>query len=186
MPAPEQRRRAQLFVQKWQQKAGYAKYQTQAFWRELLRDVLDMPEASELIQFEAPVQFSAKDDSGSTHTSFIDALLPEAHVLIEQKSASRDLSKKAKQSDGSNLSPFAQAVRYDENLPLSQRARYIVICNFKQFAIYDREQPHTPPEVIKLEDLADNLERHASRPKITSGLAKPQQALRASCLLSLR
>ena len=49
MPAPEQRRRAQLFVQKWQQKAGYAKYQTQAFWRELLRDVLDMPEASELI-----------------------------------------------------------------------------------------------------------------------------------------
>lgn len=159
MTAQEQRRRAQLFAQKWQQKAGYEKGQTQAFWLELLRDVLDMPEASEHIQFEVPVQFSAKDDSGSIHTSFIDALLPEAHVLIEQKSASRDLSTKAKQSDGSNLSPFAQAVRYDENLPLSQRARYIVICNFKQFAIYDREQPHTPPEVIKLEDLSDNLER---------------------------
>ncbi len=176
MPAPEQRRRAQLFVQKWQQKAGYAKYQTQAFWRELLRDVLDMPEASELIQFEAPVQFSAKDDSGSTHTSFIDALLPEAHVLIEQKSASRDLSKKAKQSDGSNLSPFAQAVRYDENLPLSQRARYIVICNFKQFAIYDREQPHTPPEVIKLEDLADNLERLSFLTAIGDGQNNPRFA----------
>ena len=176
MTAQEQRRRAQLFAQKWQQKAGYEKGQTQAFWLELLRDVLDMPEASEHIQFEVPVQFSAKDDSGSTHTSFIDALLPEAHVLIEQKSASRDLSKKVKQSDGSTLSPFAQAVRYDENLPLSHRARYIVICNFKQFAIYDREQPHTPPEVIKLEDLSDNLERLSFLTNIGDGQTNPRFA----------
>ena len=49
MATHTQHKRAQLFAQKWQQKAGYAKYQTQAFWRELLRDVLDMPEASELI-----------------------------------------------------------------------------------------------------------------------------------------
>ena len=69
MTAQEQRRRAQLFAQKWQQKAGYEKGQTQAFWLELLHEVLDMPEASEHIQFEVPVQFSAKDDSGSTHTS---------------------------------------------------------------------------------------------------------------------
>lgn len=66
MATHTQHKRAQLFAQKWQQKAGYAKYQTQAFWRELLRDVLDMPEASELIQFEAPVQFSAKDRWVST------------------------------------------------------------------------------------------------------------------------
>lgn len=176
MTAQEQRRRAQLFAQKWQQKAGYEKGQTQAFWLELLRDVLDMPEASEHIQFEVPVQFSAKDDSGATHTSFIDALLPEAHVLIEQKSASRDLSKKVKQSDGSTLSPFAQAVRYDENLPLSRRARYIVICNFKQFAIYDREQPLTPPEVIKLEDLSDNLERLSFLTAIGDGQNNPRFA----------
>ena len=50
MATHTQHKRAQLFAQKWQQKAGYAKYQTQAFWRELLRDVLDMPEASELIK----------------------------------------------------------------------------------------------------------------------------------------
>ena len=176
MTAQEQRRRAQLFAQKWQQKAGYEKGQTQAFWLELLHEVLDMPEASEHIQFEVPVQFSAKDDSGSTHTSFIDALLPEAHVLIEQKSASHDLLKKVKQSDGSTLSPFAQAVRYDENLPLSRRARYIVICNFKQFAIYDREQPHTPPEVIKLEDLSDKLERLSFLTNIGDGQTNPRFA----------
>ena len=110
------------------------------------------------------------------YTSFIDALLPEAHVLIEQKSASHDLLKKVKQSDGSTLSPFAQAVRYDENLPLSRRARYIVICNFKQFAIYDREQPHTPPEVIKLEDLSDNLERLSFLTNIGDGQTNPRFA----------
>ena len=150
MPAPEQRKRAQLFVQKWQQKAGYAKSQTQAFWLELLRDVLDMPMASEHIQFEVPVQFAAQDDSRSTNTSFIAVLLPEAHVLIVQKSASHSLSTFAK---------AVHAVRYEENLSLSQRVRYIVLCNFKQFALYDRKQPRTIPEVIKLEDLPEHLER---------------------------
>ena len=154
MATHTQHKRAQLFAQKWQQKAGYAKYQTQAFWRELLRDVLDMPEASELIQFEAPVQFSAKDDGSSPHTSFVNALLPDARVLIEQKSALHDLSKKTKQVDGSELSSFAQSMRY------------IVICNFKQFEIYDREKPLTKPEIIKLEELPDSLERLSFLTKI--------------------
>lgn len=156
-----QRKKAQLFAQKWQQKAGYAKYQTQAFWCELLRDVLDMPEASEHIQFEAPVQFPAKDDSGLNHTSnqtsFVNALLPDARVLIEQKSAAHALSTKTKQADGSQFSPFAQTVRY------------IVICNFRQFAIYDREQPLSKPEVIKLEELPDSLERLSFLTKIDDG-----------------
>lgn len=44
--------------------------------------------------------------------------------------------------------------------------RYIVICNFKQFEIYDREKPLTKPEIIKLEELPDSLERLSFLTKI--------------------
>ena len=108
-----------------------------------------MPVDSEYIQFNVPVQFSAKEDSRSTNTSFIAALLPETHVLIVQKSASHALS---------SFAQALHAVRYEENLSLSKRVRYIVICNFKQFALYDREHPRTIPDVIKLEDLPNKLE----------------------------
>ena len=58
-----------------------------------------------------------------------------------------------KQSDGSLLSPFQQAKRYAAELPYSQRPRWIVICNFAEFHVYDMERPGGDPEVILLADL---------------------------------
>ena len=57
------------------------------------------------------------------------------------------------QSDGSLLSPFQQAKRYAAELPYSQRPRWIVICNFAEFHVYDMERPGGDPEVILLADL---------------------------------
>ena len=87
------------------------------------------------------------------HTSFIDGTIPSTHVLIEQKSADKDLTKGIKQSDGTFLKPFQQALRYSMQLPYSQRPRWIVICNFQEFHIYDMEKPHGDPEILLLKDL---------------------------------
>ena len=63
------------------------------------------------------------------------------------------------ESDGTYLTPFQQAKRYSANLPYSQRPRWIVTCNFKEFYIYDMEQPNSEATVIKLEDLANESYR---------------------------
>lgn len=87
------------------------------------------------------------------HTSFIDGFIDTTKVLIEQKGADKDLNKAIKQSDGTFLTPFQQAKRYSANLPYSKRPRWIVTCNFKEFYVYDMEQPNGEPKVIKLADL---------------------------------
>ena len=75
------------------------------------------------------------------HTSFIDGIIESTHVLIEQKSADKDLRKAIRQSDGSYLTPFQQAKRYSAELPYSERPRWIVTCNFREFLVYDMENP---------------------------------------------
>lgn len=87
------------------------------------------------------------------HTSFIDGIISSTHVLIEQKSADKNLRKAIKQSDGSYLTPFQQAKRYSAELPYSERPRWIVACNFREFLIYDMEKPTGEPDSILLSDL---------------------------------
>jgi methylase len=87
------------------------------------------------------------------HTSFIDGYIEKTKVLIEQKGVNKDLNKAIKQSDDTYLTPFQQAKRYSANLPYSKRPRWIVTCNFKEFYVYDMEQPNGEPKVIKLADL---------------------------------
>ena len=151
----EQRRAAKLFAQTWLTKEGYEKGETQLFWLELLHDVLGIDHPSELISFEVRVQLGdcyGEDSDG--HLSYIDAVLPQTRVLIEQKSSFCDRNKKINQSDGAKLSPLEQARRYGLHRPVSQQARYIVVCNLRRFEIYDCEQPNREPVVILLENLA--------------------------------
>ena len=79
--------------------------------------------------------------------------------MIEQKSKDVDLNKPAKQSDGSLLTPYQQAKRYSDELELSKKPRYIVVCNFQEFHIHDMEHPHAEPEVLKLADLPKEYHR---------------------------
>ena len=80
-------------------------------------------------------------------------MIPSTKVMIEQKSSSKDLRKPIKQSDGTMLTPFQQAQRYVLGLPVSQHPRWIVTCNFKEFLVYDMENPNSEPQEILLENL---------------------------------
>lgn len=140
----EQRKAAKNFVEYWEGK-GYERGDSQRFWLQLLGEVLGVEHPAQFVSFEDKVKLD--------HTSFIDGFIPSTHVLIEQKSINKDLSKPIKQSDGSYLTPFQQAKRYAAELPYSRRPRWIVVSNFAEFHIYDMEKPFGEPEVILLKNL---------------------------------
>jgi len=139
----QQRAAAKHFAEYWKGK-GYEKGESQKFWLSLLGDVFGVEYAAEYISFEDQVHLD--------HTSFIDGYIPATHVLIEQKSIGKSLNQPIKQSDGSLLKPIEQAKRYANELPYSQRPRWIVISNFECFHIYDMEHPQAEAIEIKLED----------------------------------
>ena len=140
----KQRQAAKAFAAKWKGQ-GYEKGQSQPFWMELLQKVLQVEDPFSIISFENRVKLS--------NTSFIDAYIKPTHVLIEQKSVEKDLKTPIPQSDGTTLTPYRQAKRYAEELPYSDRPRWIVICNFREFDVYDMENPQGEPEIILLENL---------------------------------
>ena len=144
MTEKERKVAAKNFVNYWSSK-GYEKGESQSFWLSLLRDILGVEKPETIIRFEDKVMLD--------HTSFIDGIISSTHVLIEQKSADKNLRKAIKQSDGSYLTPFQQAKRYSAELPYSERPRWIVTCNFREFLIYDMEKPTGEPESILLNDL---------------------------------
>ena len=127
------------FVSQWRGR-GYEKGESHSFWLSFLRDVLGISEPEKFIRFEVPVKLK--------HTSFIDAFLPDTKVIIEQKSLSESLTQEKSQSDGSTLTPYEQAQRYGSSLPYSMRPRWIVVCNFREFLIYDMETLVTPTKIL--------------------------------------
>ncbi len=143
-PEKQQEAAATAFAKRWQGR-GYEKGESQLFWIELLTEVYGVENPSEFIVFEQQAQLD--------HTSFIDAMIPSTHVMIEQKSIGKDLRQPIHQSDGTLLTPFQQAQRYSAALPYSQRPRWIVTSNFAEFDVYDMENPKGEPTRILLADL---------------------------------
>ena len=92
-----------------------------------------------------------------SHESFIDGYIDQTHVMIEQKGSNKNLDKPIRQSSGELLTPFQQAQRYANNLPYSERPRWIVTCNFIEFRVYDMEHPNSEPVRIELKDLDKNF-----------------------------
>ena len=133
------------FLQYWSSR-GDEKSDTQAFWLGLLRDVLGVEYSERYIEFEKRVELR--------HVSFIDAYIPSTGIIIEQKSFDVNLDAPIKQSDGNNLTPYEQAMRYYYYLPYSQRGRYIIVSNFREIRIYDTETPKAPPKIVQLENIA--------------------------------
>jgi len=144
MTPSEQTQAAAAFTDFWAGK-GDEKQETSRFWIDLLQNVLGIDNPAKYIEFEKRVKLS--------HTSFIDAYIPDTKVLIEQKGAKIDLHKAYEQSDGSVLTPYDQAKRYADEMPNSLRPRWIVVCNFQEFLVYDLEKPGSEPEQIFLKDL---------------------------------
>ncbi len=133
----EIKKRAKRFADRWQSR-GYEKGDTSSFWRTLLHDIFNVDSLDTYIYFEK-----------KTPVGFIDGYIPTTKVLIEQKGDTVDLCKEYLQSDGQKLSPYAQAKRYADSLPNSERPRWIVVCNFHEFHIHDLEHPDQKAEIWK-------------------------------------
>ena len=114
MAQTAQQKAAANFAKQWSGK-GYEKQETSRFWMQLLQNVLGVSDPANYIEFEKPVQLS--------HTSYIDAYIPETKVLIEQKGSKINLHKAYEQSDGSVLTPYEQAKRYAHELPRSENPK---------------------------------------------------------------
>ena len=143
---------AAAFAERWQGR-GYERGESQLFWADLLTNVYGVENLPDFICYEERV--SSMVDS----TNFIDAHIPSTRVLIEQKSIDKDLRAPVPQSEGGKLTPFQQAKKYIANMPLSQHPKWIVTCNFKEFLVYDMEQPNGEPEQIFLKDLGKEYYR---------------------------
>ncbi len=138
------------FALRWKGR-GYEKGDSQIFWADLLQNVFGVENIADFIRYEEQVKVDA--------TNFIDGHISSTRVLIEQKSIGKDLRAPVTQSDGQRLTPFQQAKRYSAELPYSQRPRWIVACNFREFLVYDMEQPNGEPESILLENLGKEYYR---------------------------
>ena len=153
MNVARQREAARKFAEYWKTR-GYEKGDAQPFWLALLRDVFGIDQPEKMIFFEGQVKVDKlKSPTPARQTNFIDARIPATKVLVEQKSADKDPTEPEKQSDGTFLTPFQQAKKYAAELPFSQRPRWIVVCNFREFRVHDMERPDAEPTVVKLEDL---------------------------------
>ena len=150
MTDKQQQAAAAQFAEEWKGR-GYEKGESQPFWMALLHNVYGVEHAEKYISFENQVKLAS--------TSFIDGYIEDTHVLIEQKSIDKDLRKPIKQSDGTLLTPFEQAKRYANEMSYSKRPRWVVVCNFQSFLVYDMEHPNSEPEEILLENLATDYYR---------------------------
>ena len=117
----ERKKAAEEFYNRWANR-GNERQDSQSFWLDLLQNVYGIENPVEYISFEDSIQ------NMMDKTSFIDGYIEKTKVLIEQKGRDRDLNKGIRQSDGSYLTPFQQALRYSASLPYSKRPRWI-ICN---------------------------------------------------------
>ena len=124
------------FVQRWK-KSGYEKGETQKFWLMFLRDVFNISQPENYVEFEVAVKLA--------HTNFIDAFFPDTKVIVEQKSMQKNIADE-------NLSAFQQAQKYISGLPLSMHPTKIIVCNFQEFLIYDMELMCEPTKIL-LEEL---------------------------------
>ena len=115
----EIRARAARFAAEWRD-AAYEKGETQSFYNDFF-DIFGVKRRS-VARYEEHVQ---KLDYRS---GFIDLFWPGV-LLVEQKSAGRDLAK-----------AYEQAGEYFDALPERVRPRYFLVSDFQTFHLYDRDE----------------------------------------------
>ncbi len=131
----EIRTRASVFATDWQD-AAYEKGETQSFYNEFF-EVFGVKRRT-VARYEEHV---AKLDNRS---GFIDLFWPSV-LIVEQKSAGRDLGK-----------AYDQAGKYFDALPERDRPRYILVSDFQTFELHDLDERRKV--AFALEDLPDHVE----------------------------
>src|SRR6201993_1164857 len=133
----EIRARAARFTEEWAG-AKYEKGETQSFYNDFF-DIFDV-KRRKVASFEEPV----KKLGGKR--GFLD-LFWKGVLLVEQKSAGRDL-KRAKE----------QALDYFPGLKEHELPRYILLSDFQTFELYDLEHPEEKPSRFRLQQLPERVE----------------------------
>ena len=160
MNVEDRRRAARKFVEYWTFRRGSEKGEDQQFWNSLLGEVLGMEDVKSRVQYQVPVPMVGRVVPNAPQTTkFLDAWIPETRVLIEHKS--RGVNLDAPQASHGGLTPYEQAVEYDNARPFDEKARWIVTCNFDGFRIYDRAKPLGSPMKVRLADLPKEAHRLA-------------------------
>ena len=148
--SPRQRQAAKKFVEYWTFRRGSEKGEDQQFWNMLLRDVLGMENVEQRTQPQVPVQMKGT-------VKFLDLWIPETKVLVEHKS--RGIKLDAPQSGHGGKTPFEQAVEYNQARGYSDKARWIITCNFDEIWVYDMDKPLADPQKIALGNLPKEVAR---------------------------
>lgn len=162
MAKGDKRAAAKEFAQNWKGR-GYEKGDAQVFWGELLRNVVGLDRISQRCKFEY------RTSSGG----FIDCLIPDSGVLVEQKAIGVDLDK-PEERQGRMVTPFEQALAYAEDFPQGQQPRFIVVCNFGLFRVHDRTK-HTRSELAK-NYLEFTLEELGKNPHLLDFISNPENS----------
>ena len=131
----EVRARAATFAEDWKD-AAYEKGETQSFYNDFF-DVFGVRRQS-VARYE---QHVAKLDDRS---GFIDLFWPRV-LIVEQKSAGRDLGK-----------AYAQAGEYFDALPERERPRFILVSDFKTFELHDLQEREVV--AFSLADLPEHVQ----------------------------
>lgn len=123
----ERRKKAKEFARAWAAKPGRERAEAQLFWADLIQELFS-------VKFRDYIDCEGRTGAGG----FYDVLIPDPGVLIEHKSKGVDLDK-PEIRQGTAVTPFEQALRYAESFPRAEQPRFIVICNFETFRVYDRD-----------------------------------------------
>lgn len=144
MTDAEKREAARQFHNKWVGK-GKEDEDDRSYWIDFLQDVMGVDHVTDRIEFQKKVV------GPDGNTKRIDAYIPETHVLIEQKSLNIDLSKP--QPGHNNMTPYEQAKMYDNSLPVSEKAKWIILSNFAEIWVYDMDTRVPEPVKFTLDDI---------------------------------
>lgn len=144
MTDAERREAARQFFYKWQNR-GKEKQDDQSYWFDFLQDVMGVDHVTDRIVFQKEII------QPSGYKGWIDAYIPETRVLIEQKSLGIDLA--APQPGHNNMTPYEQAKMYDNCLPVSEKAKWIITSNFAEIWVYDMDVSVPTPLKFTLADI---------------------------------
>lgn len=129
------------FVEKWTGR-GKEDEDDRSYWIDLFQNVFGQSDVTDRIDFQKKVI------GPDGNTKRIDAYIPETNIIIEQKSLGIALDKP--QAGHNGMTPYEQAKMYDNGLPRSEKARWIITSNFEEIWIFDMEKRKPEEDVIKI------------------------------------
>lgn len=153
MTNPKQIETKKDFINYWSKYNEKEEDHTSLFWSKLLRIFFNVDDDNYIDYEKSVPTFQHTKES-------IDVYIPTTHTIIEQKKPGTNLDAKEYRPSikefGGWVTPYQQAAVYDSHLKYSEKARWIITCNFHEFRIYDMNDNPTdekPTTTISIHNL---------------------------------